>query len=109
LSTIPNTYINPRARHIGVSKLRLMNASNLRKLDETLVIQENDQPLAVLVNYEEFLRTQKQLIAALETRTLLSDKDELSAVLAGLMDARTGKSKALEDVRRSPGKTKDKG
>ncbi len=38
---IPNSYINPNVRTVGVSKLRSLSASKLRGIDKTLVIQEN--------------------------------------------------------------------
>jgi hypothetical protein len=56
-SSIP--YIDPKVRHVGVSKLRELNATKLKELgqdnEQTLVIQDNDQPLAVLLSYEKFL------------------------------------------------------
>jgi hypothetical protein len=35
--------------------------SQLRALDKTLVIQDNDEPLAVLLKYEHFLAMQERL------------------------------------------------
>ena len=106
---IPNSYINPNVRTVGVSKLRSFNASKLRGIDKTLVIQENDQPLAVLLKYEEFLIMQKQLMAVLETQAVMSDKDEINSIVSGLNDVKAGKTKTIEEVRNSLGKAKEKG
>ena len=105
---IPNSYINPNVRTVGISKLRSLNASKLRGIDKTLVIQENDQPLAVLLKYEEFLTMQKQLMAVLETRAVLSDEDEIKNIVSGLGDAKSGKPKSIEEIRNSMTKTKEK-
>ena len=59
-------YIDPRVEHVGVSKLRLMNATTLKTVRNTIVIQENDRPLAVLVNYEQYLSMQSKLRAPLK-------------------------------------------
>jgi len=32
-------YIDPNVEHVGVSRLRTLNASNLRNFEKTLVIQ----------------------------------------------------------------------
>src|SRR5262249_5929977 len=51
---LPN--IDPNIKHVGVSKLRGLNASKLKEhTEDTLVIQENDKPLAVLLSYDRFL------------------------------------------------------
>jgi hypothetical protein len=105
---IPNSYINPNVRTVGISKLRSLNASKLRGIDKTLVIQENDQPLAVLLKYEEFLTMQKQLMAVLETRAVLSDEEEIKSIVSGIGDARSGKTKSIEEIRNSITKTKEK-
>jgi len=39
---------------VGVSKLRSMNAMNIRKLQSILVFQDSEEPLAVLVPYSMF-------------------------------------------------------
>ena len=48
-------YVDPSVQHVGISRLRALNVSQLRALDRTLVIQDNDEPLAVLLKYEHFL------------------------------------------------------
>jgi hypothetical protein len=43
----------------GISRLRALNVTQLAELDKTLVIQDNDKPLAVLLKYEHFLAMQE--------------------------------------------------
>ena len=54
-------YVDPTVQHVGISRLRALNVSQLRALDRTLVIQDNDEPLAVLLKYEHFLAMQERL------------------------------------------------
>ena len=103
---IPNSYVNPNVRTVGVSKLRSLNATQLRGIDKTIVIQENDQPLAVLLKYEDFLAMQEQLLAVLETQSVLSDKNLVESVLAGRTDAASGNTRSIEEVRESLRKRK---
>lgn len=58
--------IDPAVRHVGVSYLRKLNASQLRQLEGAIVICDNSEPLAVIVSYETFMRIQK-------THIVLSD------------------------------------
>jgi PHD/YefM family antitoxin component YafN of YafNO toxin-antitoxin module len=100
--SIPNSYVNPNVRTVGVSKLRSLNASQLRGIDKTLVIQENDQPLAVLVKYDDFLAMQKQLLSLLETQAVLSDQTAVEAIFAGKADVKSGNTRSIEEVRKQP-------
>lgn len=53
MATCAMPHIDPSVRYVGVSKLRNLNATNLKEqTDETLVIQENGTPLAVLLSYK---------------------------------------------------------
>jgi len=54
-------YIDPNIQHVGISRLRALNVTQLRALDKTLVIQDNDKPLAVLLKYEHFLAMQEKM------------------------------------------------
>ena len=54
-------YLDPSVQHVGISRLRALNVAQLRALDKTLVIQDNDKPLAVLLKYEHFLAMQERL------------------------------------------------
>ena len=38
-----------------------MNVTQLAELDKTLVIRDNDKPLAVLLKYEHFLAMQERI------------------------------------------------
>jgi hypothetical protein len=54
-------YVDPTVQHVGISRLRALNVTQLRELDKTLVIQDNDEPLAVLLKYEHFLAMQERI------------------------------------------------
>jgi translation initiation factor IF-3 len=54
-------YVDPNVQHVGISRLRALNVTQLRDLDKTLVIQDNDKPLAVLLKYEHFMAIQERL------------------------------------------------
>jgi hypothetical protein len=56
-------YLDPNVQHVGISRLRALNVTQLSELDKTLVIQDNDKPLAVLLKYEHFLAMQEQILA----------------------------------------------
>lgn len=57
-------YLDPSVQHVGISRLRALNVTQLRELDKTLVIQDNDKPLAVLLKYEHFLAMQERILRA---------------------------------------------
>lgn len=51
--------IDERVKHVGVSKLRRWNADILRDLgDEIYVLQDGDEPIAVLLSYELYMKIQ---------------------------------------------------
>jgi hypothetical protein len=54
-------YVDTSVLHVGISRLRALNVTQLRELDKTLVIQDNDKPLAVLLKYEHFLAMQERM------------------------------------------------
>lgn len=60
-SQVSIPYLDPTVQHVGISKLRALNVTQLRDLDKTLVIQDNDNPLAVLLKYEHFMAMQQQI------------------------------------------------
>jgi hypothetical protein len=62
----------------------------------------------VLVNYDEYLAMQQQLMAVLETHSVLSDKEETADIVSGIDDINTGKTKPITEVRRSLEKKKEK-
>lgn len=93
-------YIDERVEHVGVSRLRTLNASNLRDFDKTLVIQDNDKPLAVLLSYEQFLAMQKKLIALLNTVEMLHNGKEPQALIEGIQSMKTP-AKEFSEVKKS--------
>jgi PHD/YefM family antitoxin component YafN of YafNO toxin-antitoxin module len=92
-------YIDPNVEHVGVSKLRSLNAKTLRNNDKTFVIQDNNTPLAVLLTYDQFQMMQKQLEAVLETIEVLNDDEERHALIAGLEAVSAGRTRSLSEIR----------
>ena len=92
-------YIDPNVEHVGVSRLRTLNASNLRNFEKTLVIQDNNTPLAVLLTYDQFLLMQKQLQAVLDTIVVLTDDQECTALRDGLKAVQEGRTRSLAEIR----------
>ena len=56
---ISKPYLDPSVQHVGISRLRALNVSQLDALDKTLVVQDNDRPLAVLIRYRNFMAIQE--------------------------------------------------
>ena len=52
-------YLDPSVQYVGISRLRALNVSQLDALDKTLVVQDNDRPLAVLIRYRNFMAIQE--------------------------------------------------
>jgi hypothetical protein len=92
-------YIDPNVEHVGVSRLRRLNATNLRHFNKALVIQDNDTPLAVLLTYDQFLLMQRQLQAVIDTVEVIADDEERSALAEGLRAVSEGKTKPLSEIR----------
>jgi predicted transcriptional regulator len=92
-STMP--VIDPNVKYVGVSKLRQMNATKLKETDDTFVLQDNDQPLAVLVKYPKFMEMQQQLMSFLNTIDLLLEEKEMDGLRAGLEDLKAGRFRSL--------------
>jgi hypothetical protein len=108
MSTTSIPYIDPNVQHVGISRLRSLNATQLREIDKTLVIQENDQPLAVLLRYEEFLIMQQKLMSVLDTVTVMADETELAGIMAGLKEMTVGSTKSIAEIRTSLKTKKEK-
>ena len=87
-------YVDPTVEHVGVSRLRQLNATNLGKLKNMLVIQDNDTALAVVVRYEQYLAMQNQLEQALRTIQMLGAK----GVAEGVKDAASERVTPLSKV-----------
>ncbi len=96
-SAIPN--IDPSVKHVGVSKLRDLNASKLKEqTDETLVIQENDTPLAVLLSYKRFQQIREEFNALIGMIELLADEKERKGIIAAFEDIKNGRVRSLAEV-----------
>ena len=91
-------FIDPAVEHVGVSKLRSLNASNLGQVNKTLVIQDNDKPLAVMMNYKQYLEIQTRLQEALDRVELLSQEEVHKGFQEGLQDIKEGRTIALGEV-----------
>jgi len=94
--------IDPRVEYVGASKLRTLNYTNLSKLKKTLVIQDpnNDTPLAVLLNYEQYLIIQNKFNALLKTIELLQSSNDAKGVVTGAKDAVAGETIPLAEIRK---------
>jgi hypothetical protein len=94
ISGVMPHYIDPTVEHVGVSKLRQLTATNLGKMNNMLVVRENDTALAVVIRYEQYLKMQNQLEDAL--RTIQGYHTE--GLAQGIQDAATGKIKRMREV-----------
>ena len=93
-------YIDERVEHVGISKLRNLNTSTLREFDRTMVIQDNDKPLAVLVSYQQFLGMQKELVSLIQTVEMLKSEQEMADLNSGLEDANQGRTEPLSTIKK---------
>ncbi len=89
--------VDPNVRHVGVSKLRTLNATKLQELDKMLVIQDDDVPVAVVLSYEQFLEMQNERDKIQRTLeiVLTENKDDL---LEALQNVREGKTVPVSEV-----------
>jgi hypothetical protein len=92
-------YIDPNVQFVGVSKLRQLNATALNDLNKTLVIQDNDKPLAVVISYEQFMEMQRERESALATLAMIMNEEENTAVQSGLEDFVQKKVRSVAAVR----------
>jgi hypothetical protein len=109
MSTASIPFIDRNVQHVGISRLRSLNATQLREIDKTLVIQDNDQPLAVLLRYEEFLIMQDQLFSVLDTIAALTEQEEIGGILSGIEEMKAGKTKSIAAIRAALRTKKEKG
>jgi PHD/YefM family antitoxin component YafN of YafNO toxin-antitoxin module len=84
IKSIP--FLDPNVEHVGVSKLRSFNSSNLGEIKKMLVIQDNDRPLAVMMSYQQYLLVQKKLQEALDALELLGREEKRNRLRRGLRD-----------------------
>ncbi len=91
--------IDPRIRHVGVSKLRDLNATKLKEQeDDTLVIQENDTPLSVLFSYQRYQEMRAERNSLLSMIEMLTNDTERTGVLAAFEDIRAGRVRSLAEI-----------
>jgi hypothetical protein len=90
--------IDPSIKHVGVSKLRELNASALKETEDTFVIQDNNTPLSVLLTWDKFLSMQQQLMSAMNTLDLFSEQHEITGLKQGLEDLKAGRMYSLSDI-----------
>jgi hypothetical protein len=93
--------IDPNVQYVGVSKLRTLNATKLRSLDNTLVIQDDDKPLAVVLSYEQFLEMQQERERILATLETLFEKGERGDLIEALQQTKNGNTKPFSLVRKT--------
>lgn len=92
--------LDPAVKYVGVSKLRDLNASKLKDDQQTTyVLQDNDQPLAVLLSYERYLIIQEQLASVMSAVEMLTDVDERDGVIAGIQDAQAGRTRPFSTIK----------
>ena len=96
-STVP--VIDPNVKYVGVSKLRELNATKLKETEETLVFQDNDKPLAVLLTYDKFMEIQQQVYSLLNTIDLCREKGEMEGLRAAFEDLREGRVRSLAEIK----------
>lgn len=91
--------VDPNVQYVGVSKLRQLNATNLHRLDKTLVIQDDDKPLAVVLSYEQFLEMQNERDRILRTLETFLTQDR-SDMIAALTDAADDNTTPISEIRK---------
>jgi hypothetical protein len=92
---------------LGIESPRQWRRLPLSDMKSTLVIQDNDTALAVLVRYEQYLAIQEQIKSLKETIQILTDEKERAAVYAGLRDLADGHVRPLSEVKAAGSKTKE--
>ena len=91
--------IKTDVEHATISKLRTLNAKNLRLISTPLVLHTNQTPLAVLMRYEHFLSMQTQLQSLLNTIEIISTKEEFAALADQLDDVQqVARTNALNKI-----------
>ena len=96
--------IDDRVEHVGVSRLRKFDGKTLKQdmaANKAFVIKERNQPLAVLLGYEQYLIIQNKLKAVMETLEIISNSEETQMLIAGLREAAAGQTRSLQEIRTS--------
>ena len=90
---------DPNIKHVGVSKLRDLNATKLKERpEETLFIQENDRPLAVLLSYQRFLEIKDEFNALTGMIEMLVSDTERKSLVQAFEDLRAGRVRSLAEI-----------
>jgi hypothetical protein len=90
---------DPNIKHVGVSKLRDLNATKLKeRSEETLFIQENDTPLAVLLSYKRFLEIKAEFDALMGMIEMLANEAERKSLMQAFEDLRAGRVRPLSEI-----------
>jgi hypothetical protein len=98
MSELP--YIDPNIEHLGVSQLRQMDGKSIRsKNGKALLIQDHNEPIAVLLSYEQYLVLQEKMKAVMNTMEMFTDDDEAKLFLSAMSDFSKGKTRSLGDIR----------
>jgi hypothetical protein len=91
--------IDPRIRHVGVSKLRDLNATKLKENeDDTFVIQENDVPLSILLSYKKYQEMREERNSLLSMIEMLTNDTERNGLTAAFEDLRAGRVRSLAEI-----------
>jgi hypothetical protein len=91
-------FIDPAVERVGISKLRTLNATNLGRIKKIMVIQDNDAPLAVLLNYRQYIAIQDKLQEALGAVERLSKKESVDSLLVSMRQIPESGPTALDSL-----------
>jgi hypothetical protein len=98
----PTPTVDPNVQYVGVSKLRKLNATTLRSLDNTLVIQDpDDKPLAVVLSYDQFLDMQQERERILETLEIICEKGGSNDLIEALQQTKSGNVRPFSLIRKT--------
>ena len=93
--------IDPNVLYVRVSKLRDLKAERLRSLDKTLVIQDDEKPLAVVLSYDQFLEMQNERERIMATLQAVLGKGDRTSLEQALEEAKNGNTKPIAAIRKS--------
>jgi len=80
-------FVDPRVEHVAVSKLRMMTATDLKRA-RTIVIRENERPIAVVLNSEQYLWMQEKLKGIRKKETMQEGRSASLGKSEGAMGER---------------------
>jgi hypothetical protein len=91
--------IDPTVRYVGVSKLRELKADKLRSLTQTLVIQDDEKPLAVVLSFDQFMQMQTERNRILTTLETFFTDEGRTGLVSALLAVQKGNTKPDSEVR----------